>query len=55
MFGDSMPDAQSLKFSDIGVAVANASDEVKKYADAVTDSNDEDGVGKYILKLLNNN
>lgn len=55
MFGDSMPDAQSLKFADIGVAVANASDEVKKYADAVTDSNDEDGVGKYILKLLNNN
>lgn len=55
MFGDSEPDKLSLEFADIGVAVNNASNDVKRSANEVTDSNDENGVGKYILKLLNNN
>lgn len=55
MFGDSEPDAESLKFADIGVAVANATEGAKKSADFITETNDEDGVGKYVLKLLNNN
>ena len=34
------------------VAVANAPDEVKKHAACVCDSNNDGGVGKYILQLL---
>ena len=36
----------------IGIAMGNASDEVKKYADYITDSVDEDGVFK-ALKHFN--
>lgn len=34
----------------VGVAVANAIDEVLEAADFVTESNDRDGVAKYIEK-----
>ena len=35
-----------------GVAVSNALEEVKRIADAVADSNDRDGVAKYLAGLL---
>ena len=37
---------------DFGVAMANGNEEVKKYADYVTGSNDEDGVAKAIEKFV---
>lgn len=36
----------------VGVAVANAIDEVKCVADHITGTNDEDGVAKFIEELF---
>lgn len=47
-FGDDFVDAQMLEICGTGVAMGNAIDEVKRIADAVTCSNDEDGVAKYL-------
>ena len=43
-FGDGENDIEMLKFASIGVAMGNASDEVKAAADYVTDSVDENGI-----------
>ncbi|RYL94485.1 Cof-type HAD-IIB family hydrolase [Sporolactobacillus sp. THM19-2] len=43
-FGDNFNDVDMLKFASIGIAMGNAPDEVKKSADRVTLSNDEDGI-----------
>ena len=51
-FGDGGNDIAMLKHAGIGVAMGNASDEVKACADMVTDSVDEDGVEKALGKLL---
>ena len=51
-FGDGGNDIQMLSHVRIGIAMGNASDEVKKYADYITDSVDEDGVFK-ALKHFN--
>lgn len=47
-FGDGINDAKMLKTAGVGVAMANAVQEVKDAADAVTLSNDEEGVARYI-------
>lgn len=47
-FGDDFNDLEMLKNCGIGVAVANAIDEVKSVADFVCDINDNDGVAKWI-------
>jgi Cof subfamily protein (haloacid dehalogenase superfamily) len=47
-FGDDNNDIEMLRNCGIGVAVANALDEVKSIADHVCGSNDEDGVAKWI-------
>jgi Cof subfamily protein (haloacid dehalogenase superfamily) len=47
-FGDDNNDVEILKNCGIGVAVANALDEVKAAADYVCGSNDEDGVAKWM-------
>lgn len=46
--GDSLNDQRMLQLAAVGVAVANASPEIKETADFVTDSNEEDGVAKAI-------
>lgn len=46
--GDSPNDLEMIKLAGIGVVVGNASDEMKSYADFVTDTNDRDGVAKAI-------
>ena len=51
-FGDGDNDAELLKFAEIGIAMENASDACKEAADAVTLSNDADGVAYWIEKLL---
>ncbi|AOW20046.1 Cof-type HAD-IIB family hydrolase [Urechidicola croceus] len=51
-FGDNYNDIEMLKAVGLGVAVANANDEVLKIADKVTDTNKNDGVAKVIEELL---
>lgn len=57
-FGDDLNDMEMIKHCGIGVAMKNAIDEVIAIADYVTDTNDYDGVAKYleknILSELNN-
>ncbi|HLQ71635.1 MAG TPA: Cof-type HAD-IIB family hydrolase [Bacillota bacterium] len=42
--GDSLNDIKMIQEAGIGVAMGNAQDAVKKAADAITETNDEDGV-----------
>jgi len=51
-FGDNYNDIEMLKAVGIGVAVANARDEVLAISDATTNTNKEDGVANYIEKYL---
>lgn len=51
-FGDDRGDLEMLHACGMGIAVANALPEVKKSADAVTKSNDEDGVAEFIEKEI---
>lgn len=51
-FGDGGNDIAMLQHAGIGVAMGNAEDDVKQYADYITDSVDEDGIFK-ALKHLN--
>ncbi|KAF0226280.1 MAG: Cof-like [Erysipelotrichaceae bacterium] len=47
-FGDSYNDLTMIEYAGIGVAMGNAVDEVKAIADAVTLSNNEDGIGHFL-------
>ena len=47
-FGDDFDDAESMRFCGLGVAVDNAIPEVKAVADKVVESNDADGVARWI-------
>ena len=47
-FGDDFDDAESMQLCGLGVAVENAIPEVKAVADEVAESNDADGVAKWI-------
>ncbi len=49
--GDGGNDIAMLRHAGIGVAMGNASDEVKSNADYITDCVDEDGVAKLLRKL----
>ncbi len=51
-FGDGDNDADLLAFAGCGIAMANASPACRAAADAVTASNDEDGVARGITELL---
>ena len=52
-FGDSMGmDSSMISRAGLGVATANADDELKKIADVVADSADRDGVAKTIEEYL---
>lgn len=47
-FGDMPNDAEMLEWAGFGVAMGNAAPQVKELADAVTASNDEDGVAQVL-------
>lgn len=49
-FGDNFNDISMIEAADIGVAVENAADAVKKSADIIIERNDNDGVARYIEK-----
>lgn len=51
-FGDEVNDIDMLKAAGLGIAMGNADPEVKRYADCVTLSNDEDGVAVKIEELF---
>jgi len=51
-FGDNYNDIEMLKAVGLGVAVANAIDEVLQIADKITDTNKNDGVAKVIQELF---
>lgn len=51
-FGDNCNDLDMIKRAGIGVAMGNSPQDVKVHADLVTGTNDEDGVGRVIEKLI---
>lgn len=51
-FGDAHNDREMLAWAGLGVAMANAADEVKTAADLVTSSNDDDGVAAVLERWL---
>lgn len=50
--GDSNNDVAMLEYAGLGIAMANASDRVKEVAQAITASNEEDGVAKAIEQYI---
>ncbi len=52
--GDNENDVTMIEYAGLGVAMANATDNVKQAADALTTSNDEDGVAEAIKKYVLN-
>ncbi|MEC9484252.1 MAG: Cof-type HAD-IIB family hydrolase [Candidatus Izemoplasma sp.] len=52
VFGDQDNDVSILAAAGIGVAMENASKKAKKAADEITDSNDEDGVARWIIQHI---
>ncbi len=52
-FGDGMNDIEMLELVGHGIAMGNASDEVKQSADYVTSSVDDDGLAKAFVELFN--
>ncbi|MFL0250749.1 Cof-type HAD-IIB family hydrolase [Clostridium neuense] len=53
--GDSENDLSMIEYGGLGVAMGNASEEIKSKADYITDTNDNDGVAKVINKFILNN
>ncbi len=51
-FGDEMNDLSLVEAAGLGVAMANANEAVRAAADDIALSNDEAGVGVYLLQLL---
>ena len=50
---DFQSDIEILEYAGLGIAMANASEDVKKHANLVTDlTNEEDGAVKCLLKLI---
>ena len=50
--GDSSSDLEIIKTCGIGVAMGNAPEDIKAAADAVTDTNTEDGLAKAFEKFI---
>ena len=50
--GDANNDISMIKVAGVGVAMENAFEEVFEYANYVTDSNENSGVGKAIMKFV---
>jgi Cof subfamily protein (haloacid dehalogenase superfamily) len=54
-FGDAKSDLEFIDLSGCGVAMQNAHEDLKKAADLITDSANNDGVAKVIEQILQNN
>ena len=51
-FGDDYNDYEMIKNAGIGVAMANAEENIKQIADYITDSNMDEGISRFIKKHL---
>jgi len=51
-FGDDVTDGDMLKTAGVGVAMANAREQVKEIADYITETNDNEGIAVWIDKYL---
>lgn len=51
-FGDEDNDLEMIDYAGIGVAMGNGIKEIKQIANAVTDSNNEDGIAKFLMERL---
>ena len=51
-FGDNFNDIEMIEYAGIGVAMANAEEELKQKADYTTLSNEEDGVGRFLKNIF---
>lgn len=51
-FGDGQNDASMIKYAGLGIAMANAVDELKEISQYITASNDEDGISKALYKFI---
>lgn len=51
-FGDDLADIGMLKLCGTGVAMGNAVEEVKKIADIIIGTNDNDGIAEYVEKTI---
>lgn len=52
--GDGYNDLSMIRFAGLGVAMANANEDIREQADYVTLSNEEDGIGYVVEKFLLN-
>ena len=50
-FGDDNDDIEPIRRCGCGIAMSNAPEHVKAAADYITDSNDEDGVARFLMEL----
>lgn len=50
--GDNYNDIDMLEYAGLGIAMGNAPDDVKKYANDVTSTNNEDGVAEALKKYV---
>ena len=51
-FGDAQNDKTMVEYAGVGVAMGNATDELKEVADYITDDNNHDGIAKALYKYL---
>ncbi len=51
-FGDDHNDYDMIKKSGIGVAMGNAIEEIKSIADFICDTNENDGVAKWLMENI---
>ena len=51
-FGDAENDLSMIQFAGLGIAMGNATENVKQSADCVTETNNEDGVYKALVRLF---
>ncbi len=54
-FGDEDNDLEMIEYAGTGVAMGNGIEELKNIADAITFSNEEDGIAFYLNDHLNLN
>ena len=50
-FGDNYNDVEMLKYVGCGVAMGNAPDDVKKIANEITTSNEDDGIYNFLTNV----
>ena len=51
-FGDAGNDIDMIRFAGLGIAMGNASDDLKAVADFITATNEEDGVAKVLENFV---